>query len=637
MTEYEKDESSIIDWQEALVKQVDDEWKKGQQYVDDLNTMYETLYAMLRGQRPEKTYDWQSNVVINKVFQVVWTTIPYVIQKVFGASPIMGVKGPDRFSKEAYHRQELLEFWHTFQPGNSKMHTPYFLVLISWTLRALLNGVGFMKKTWHQQIKTEQTKMSSTIPIYNENGEQIGLEPHETTKTRTVPTEDWPYNVVVNNRDIVIDWLLQPGQSCRQGRFITHREMTDLDALLNSEINYINLDELDFNEDTTTSDTREEAAPVTGYDGQQTPPESDIYTDVEVYERLGIFPVYKEKKDGQWIPCFDKEDLKDGKSQFLDMICTTVPSQNKLIRFEPNVYQELNYVDLHIFLDSERWQSMGQVEPFKDLQTALSDNLNAAFDEIWQNLMTPAVINKAALWDWDTMQYAPGQKWMVAGDPSKSIMWKPATNITQDAWQKHMLLDNEIKLTSKITPPMQGVGKEKAATTNILNAQMSSANLDFIIKMVEITGLIPSAQMDVRFASRFAHPATFQKILGEMFRYGEFDEELYKYLPAASSVKLEHQKEIEIQQDMQLIQMLAAMRNPKTATVINQLLQNIFRNRNMDMGAAQLDEEYFEPEGEAGNVQRLQNMIEGGSSSNERGIDMSQNERSVRQIGMRGR
>lgn len=634
MTEYQEDEVKIIDWQESLVHQVNTEWERGQQYCDELNSMYETLYAMMRGDRPEKTYDWQSNIVINKVFQVVWTTIPYVVQKVFGASPVIGVKGPDRMDKGAHHREKILEFWNTFQPGNSKNHTPFFLILVSWTLRSLLNGVGFLKKTWHQNVETQSTNISSNIPKYNEFGEVIGLEPHKTTRKRTNPLEDWPYNVVVNNRDIVVDWLLQPGQSCRQGRFIIHREMTDLDALLNSKIDYINLDELDFNENSTSSDTNDDASSVKGKDGQQTPPESDVYTDVEVYERLGSFPVYNEKVDGQWIPCFEKEDYKNGDAKFMEMVCTTVPSQNKLIRFEPNVYRELNYIDMHIFLDAERWQSMGQVEPFKDLQTALSDNLNAAFDEIWQNLMTPAVVNKSAMWDWDTMQYAPGQKWMVSGDPTKSIMWKPTTNITQDAWQKHMLLDNEIKLTSKITPPMQGMGKEKAATTNILNAQMSGANLDFIVKMIEITGIIPSAQMDVRFASMFAHPKTFQKILGEMFRYGDFGEELYKYIPAASSVKLEHQKEIEINQDMQLLQVLANFNNPKTAAVLNVLLQNIFRNRNMEVAAAQFDEEHFEPRSEAGNIQQIKGMIESGSESNEQGIEQSPNERSVRQIGM---
>jgi len=54
------------------------------------------------------------------------------------------------------------------------------------------------------------------------------------------------------------------------------------------------------------------------------------------------------------------------------------------------------------------------------------------------------------------------------------------------------VIDNEINLTSSVTPPMQGVGKEKTATTNVLNAQMSAGKMDFILKMVEVTGLIPS-------------------------------------------------------------------------------------------------------------------------------------------------
>jgi len=627
-------EKNVVDWEERLVSQVKTEWERGQEYTDDLNDMYETIYAMMRGQRPEKTYDWQSNVVINKVFQVVWTTIPYIVQKITGASPIIGVKGPDRFDKETKHRENILEYWNTMQPGNSKNFTPFVLVLISWLLRGLLNGVGFMKKTWHQEIKTEEVQEDSPIPKFDDQGNRVGLTMHKKTRKKTTPVEDWPYNVVVNNRDIVVDWLLQPGQSCRQGRFVIHRLITDLEALFSSKIDYINLDQLDVNESTTSVETRQDAATTKGLDGQDTPPESDIYTDIEIYERVGDYPVYNEKKNGKWVACFDKEEFYDGKASFKNMVCTIVPSQNKVIRFQPNVYGEINYIDIHIFLDAERWQSMGQVEPFKDLQTALSDNLNAAFDEIWQNLMPPVIVDKSRLWDWDTMQYAPGQRWLQAGDPNTAIAWKPKTEITRDAWQKHQLLDSEIKLTSKITPPMQGMGKEKAATTNILNAQMSASNLDFLVKMIEVTGLIPSAQMDVRFASRFAHPKTFQKILGELFKYGEFGEELYKYVPAASSVKLEHQKESEIQQDLQLLQVLGNIKNPKTAKVLNALLQNIFRNRNMDEAAAVFDEEYFEPQSEAGQIKQLTDMA-GGGASNEQGIPQSPKEQSVRQMANR--
>ena len=73
---------------------------------------------------------------------------------------------------------------------------------------------------------------------------------------------------------------------------------------------------------------------------------------------------------------------------------------------------------------------------------------------------------------------------------------------------------------------------------------MSAGKLDFLVKMIEATGLIPSAQMDIRFAKKFAHPLTFQLILGEPFQYTDL--ELYRFIPAASHVKVEYQKEIEM-------------------------------------------------------------------------------------------
>jgi len=302
----------------------------------------------------------------------------------------------------------------------------------------------------------------------------------------------------------------------------------------------------------------------------------------------------------------------------------------KLIRFDKNPYGFKTYIDIPIYLDPERWQAMGMIEPIKDVQTAINDNINAMFDEINANLMPPVIVNKFALWDWDTMQYAPQQKWLVGGNPSDAIMFPQPTYITKDAWQKHILLDSELQLTSAITPAMKGMGTEKAATTNVMNAQMSAGRLDHIVKMIEQMGLIPSAQMDVIFAKLFAHPLTFIKILGEPFQYGG-DEEFYKYIPAASAVKLEHQRDVEIQQDIQLIQILSSIQNPKMPKLVNIFLQNILRNRNNPLEAAMLDEQFFEPQSEAGNLEMI-NRMAGRMPSNQNNVPMSNEEKGTRQL-----
>ena len=129
-------------------------------------------------------------------------------------------------------------------------------------------------------------------------------------------------------------------------------------------------------------------------------------------------------------------------------------------------------------------------------------------------------------------------------------------------------------------------------------------------------------------AQKFAHPLTFIAILGRPFKFDEGYKEEYKYVPVASSVKAEHQKEAEIQQDIQLIQIVASVPNPNTPKVINQLMANIFRNRNNPDIAAQFDEGYYEPTTAAGNMQMLDRMS---GPSNQNGIPMSQDETSVRQ------
>jgi len=622
------------DWEVELSAQITDEWTKGKTYVSDLNELYDTLYDMLRGERPEKDYDWESNIVINKMFQMVWTAVPYVLQKIFGGSPIVGVTSYD--AKGAWQREEILEFWHTFQGGPNSSHVPYYLVILMMTLRGLLNGVSFMKKTWHQKLKTKSQEIQEVVPFeLDAEGNEIRTEPHTRTVRFTLPVEDWPENQVINNKDIVTDWLLQPGQNVRQGRFVIHRSMLDLDALHKSKINYMNLDLINPGLSSVGSELNQDHAQGKDKDGQGTPPESDTYTDVEVYERVGLQPVYKAKKNGQRIPCFDKDEMYTDKVEFKHMVATIVKQGGSgeendiVIYFDKNNYEEINYIDMHIFLDPEKWESTGMAEPIKDTCVAINDTINAAFDEMWQNMFPPVIVDKYRLWDWDTMQHAPGQKWLVGGDPNSAIKFKDAASISRDVWQKYSLLDNEIQLMSQANA-MRGMAKEKGVTTNVMNAQMSAAKLDHIIKMIEVTTLVPSAQMDVRFAKKFAHKLTLQTILKQPFRYSDW-EEIYNYVPVASSVKLEQQKETEIQQDIMLIQMLQNIQNPKMPKIVNYFLGNILRNRNAPQMADMLDEDFYEPSSPSGNMQMLGKMM-GNKPSNQQGLPMSQQEKGVRQL-----
>ena len=350
-----ENETPITSWEDDLCELVLLELEKGRSYVSDLDDLYEDLYRMLRGERPEKNYDWQSNLVINKVFQVVWSSIPYISQKVFGAVPIMGVKSVDK--KGANQREAILEFWHNLQPGSDSPYTPFFLILVMWTLRAMLNGVGIMKKTWHQKLKTTTKEIEQTIPMkMDDAGNVLESEPYKKKVSVSVPVEDWPYNIIVNNKDIVFDWLLQPTQSIRQGRFVTHRSMVDLDSMENSDVNYINLDNIDETINTTNSSLHQDHADLTDMDDQAEPPDSDIYTDVETYERQGKLPVYKD--DGEWKLDLEK---KNDKTTMKEMVVTVAKMSGKddhkdvLVRFEPNPYGEKGYIDIHLYFDAERW------------------------------------------------------------------------------------------------------------------------------------------------------------------------------------------------------------------------------------------------------------------------------------------
>jgi len=622
MANKKKPEIPQVSWEDELCLHIEREWDKGAQYCTELNQLYDDIYDLIRGERPERDYDWMSNKTLNKAFQVTWTAIPYLLQKIFGSSPIVGVKSSDKTG--ATDRQKILEFWHTMQTPIDKDHVDYYLICVMWLLRGILNGVGYMKKTWHQKLKTITNETTSDIPAeLGEGGEVLNAEPHTKKATQQIPVEDWPHNTILNNKDVVVDWNLKPGQSIRSGRFIIHRENIDLDALDRTGL-YDNLDEFDRLQVSTNINA--EHSVNKSKDGQSDPPVSDIYTEIEAYERVGLLPV-KKVEGGDWEFVPNKGDMNDEGVTQKHMIAVMgkCGDVKKLIRFVPNPYGLMNYIDMHIYFDEERWQSVGLVEPIFDTITMMNDNINSMFDEIWKNLMPITIMNKASLWDMDTIKRAPGHMWMgffPAGQAiENAVHFQPPSNVTRDAWQKHALLEDEVQKTA-VSNSVQGMGREKTATTNVLNTQMSAGKLDFVLKMVEKTALIPSAQLDIVLAKKFAHPLTFWAILGHPFRFSDW-EEIYRYVPAASSVKLEMEKNNEIQQIISLLSIVGAMKNPGVPKIQSKLLDHIFHLLGWEQLTQYLDDKFYEPSSDAGNIQMLDRIT---GPSNEQGIQMSEEE-----------
>jgi hypothetical protein len=582
-------------WQSELCQLVLKEWELGQTYVDELNELYDDLYDMLRGGR------------------VVWTAISYISQKMWGAEPVIGVVGFNK--KGCWQREMLFQTWMA--------QDKYFLTLVHGLLRLLLNGTVIIKKGWRQVLQTRERE--ATTPVWDSEGQMA----YQNANVKfSVPIKDHPEDIVLNNKNVVVDWMLRPGQDITKGRFIIHREVVDIGSLYASPINYMNLDDVPRGTIQRTSESEDHAIN-RQKDFQENPPESDIYAETEIFERQGLMPV-KVKKNGDLIPLSDKEEIYKKDTEWRQMIVGVCDHKNPvLVRWEENEYDEMGYVSGHVYLDPERWQSQGLVEPAKDVFTAMDDNLNAMFDEIWKNLMPPVIFNKYMVDEWDTIKWAPSQKWLMKGAPGDNVLIPRGTEVTQDAWQKHLMLDDEGRLITSVMPATQGLDKSKTATQGVINTQFSTGKLDFLVKMIEVTWLVPSVQMTMRFAQKFAHPLTFIAILGEHFRFDRWQEE-YKYVPVASSVKLPEQKETEIQQDIQLVQIVQGFQNPNTAKVINYFLGNIIRNRGYPQVAELFDEGFFEPQTDAGNLQMIDRQL-GQGPQNEYGLPMSQQERGMRQ------
>ena len=624
------------DWQDDFCARGMLEWERGRTFVSSLNDLYEDLYLMMRGERPVKNYDWQSNLTLRKAFTTVWTAISYITQKIYGGNPIIAVQGID--SKGCWQRERLLQVWMDADKS--------FMTTVLGLLRLLLNGMVFIKKGWKQVLMPRDANREVNIPVWKDG--LLTYRPEKSKIQWTVPIQDRPDTVIVNNKDVVYDWMLKPGQSVTEGRFIIHREVVDLASLKEAGF-YRNLDLVECQPIQSMSETADHSR-LTQKDEQDNPPETAFYKEVEIFERQGILPVRPasgKDKSFDWEVVGDIDEAyeygyekkrKKNDVEWRQMIGTWAGRTNPvLIRCEENPYGEMTWINGQLYLDSERFNAVGIVEPAKDVFAAIDDNVNAMFDEIWKNLMPPTFVNKFMVDEWDSIKWAPSQIWLMKGNPTEAAFVSRGTNITGDAWTKHMMLDAEGQQLTGITPPVQGMGKDKTATMGVLNTQFSIGKLDFLIKLIEVTWLVPDSKMTLRFAQRFAHPLTFISMLGEAFRFDNFLEE-YKFIPAAGSVKLPEQREIEVSQDLQLMQIVGTVQNPNTPKIMNYLLAEILRNRNKPQLAEMFDEDFFEPSSQAGNLQMVNRMIGQGRTpmQNEQGLPMSQPERGVRGRQIRG-
>ena len=265
------------DWKDDLCEKILKEWDDGRQFVSGMNDMYEDIYLMMRGKRPNKNYDWQSDLTLRKAFQVVWTAVAYVTQKVWGQEPVIAVKGFD--SKGCWQREKILQKW--------MQRDKYFITMVLGLLRLMLNGTAIIKKVWNQEL-VQMDQGQAQTPVWGEQGQ---MQYEERPVVDTFPLKDEPVDIVLNNKDVVVDWLLRPGQQISEGRFVIHREVVDIDSL---DPELYDLKDLEPSTADSTTET-EDHARLRQEDQKETPPKSEFYGELEKFERQGLLPV-KEKK-----------------------------------------------------------------------------------------------------------------------------------------------------------------------------------------------------------------------------------------------------------------------------------------------------------------------------------------------------
>lgn len=577
---------------------VDQEYRIGQQNMQQTIADFESAIDMLECERTEKNADWMSDIFFPEFPAQMLTQSSIEANQYFKTRDFVEVyieDGSDIAIKAAEANKELIN--RTL----NQRHLHHYHKFMQANLIKNLSGEAYIRCGWERKSKIKKVPVQKMVeseqdqfgnPIVDRTVQVPVMVQTVEMENKEVITQDRFNYEVLDRRNVFVDNSYT--YTMQDKRWVIIREEKTLDELMQvADIEgYINLDKLKSPSNIQETETSRES--YNKDDNLQKTPLKGNHP-FDVLHRYGKFWAIVINEDEFGNPKEISYGLDRNGEPLPDAILVeavmsfVLPnvggSVRQIIRFMPTPFVDSNgepyrpIIRALCYIHPTKDWGLGDGRLARELQVAINDTLNISNDRVMLATLPTLKGKKYAIEDNPTVYFKPNHTILLENPNEDLSEFKISDNI-QGALQQVGILRQGISGATSIFPPAMGSVPELASTTATAVAgaeQNKSLRSNYRAMTSEHTFLNELYWMITQMAYQFATKETAYKLMGE--KMYDFDPSYdYTYKPLSQSVESEYSKANQVREYTQLIGFLGPTTaiNPKAAGLINRMVSKIF-------------------------------------------------------------
>jgi hypothetical protein len=573
---------------------VDNEFRTAESNMDTLNSEYETYVDLFESERPEKDYDWQSDVSLPEFASQMLTMSAIDANQYFSTRDFVDVYLQDE-SETAKRRADAAK--ELVNRTLNQKHLHWYQKYIRSKLISYLNSNAIIECWWEQTFKEGVKKELQAVqldvdimgnPITDPENQIPELEIYEREIPVNVLATDRFNCDVIDPRNVFMDNRFT--YDLQDKDFVTIRSEKTLHGLKMDAFRggYFNLEAL---EEALTNELETETARETynKKEPQQRPSKTPMQP-ITVLKRYGKFWSIVTKRDAEGQPLEIKPGTDvDGepmeKAELIETIITfaLAGTSKILIGFnatpyidsEGNPYRPL--VRGLCYIHPVDDHGAGDGKNARELQMAMDDTFNLNNDRVRLATMPTFKGRKDALADNDSIYWEPNH--LIQTENPDDIVEMKIDDNTTGALNTLSMLKSALQQVTALTPSAQGQLSSFASTSATATATAevrTDMRTNYKSTTFENTALVSLYWMIMQMTHRFAYDETGFKLMGDkLFDFSPNED--YYYKPVTSTIESEQSKNVKIQRYTAILQTIAGLQHPDAVTLINDALSRIYK------------------------------------------------------------
>jgi hypothetical protein len=574
---------------------MDSEFVTAESNMDLNNSDFEAYVDIFDAERPEKDYDWQSDISLPEFASQMLTMSAIDAAQYYQTRDFTDVYLEDEgdealaqaaAAKECLNRTLNQKHLHWYQKYIRAKNISYLnsnVVIECWWEQDFKRGVvGIDREARELDVDVlgnKITDLSVQEPAVEITEEEVIGDIIDKDRFNCDVID--PRNVFMDNR---YSYSLQ-----EKDYVIIRSERTFNDLKLNAlRGGFFNLDAVEEALSKNSVETETARESFNEKDDFQHPDKTPMKP-LDVYKRYGKFWAVVEETNDDGFPAkvkpgigVDGDPLDD--AELIEMIITfaVVGGTRVLIGFNPTPYIDANgnpfrpIVRGLCYVHPTEDHGAGDGKYARELQKAIDDTFNLSNDRTMLATMPTLKGKKDALADNDSIFFEPNHL-MEVEDPNDIQEFKLSDN-TVGALNQINLLKGTMQQASSLSPSAQGQTPAFASTSATATASAevrTDMRTNYKSMTFEHTALTEMYWMILQMTWRFASPESGFKLMGDkIFDFAPGQDFYYK--PVTSTIESEHSKNVKVQRYTQLLATISGIQHPDMIKIVNDLVGRIY-------------------------------------------------------------